>query len=205
MLQLIQKSHLPDFFNKQFIPLFCLFTFACLLTYKKYSPAYIGASIFVIFVYSYFIHIFFHNFPDMINIHINRHHNAEENKNIINRVFNFLLEFVTNIVFFLIFYYFQKIMNINIVPDILIFYYGFIYVTVHNINYSIFHTSEQHVIHHKTTDDDTVKTYNYGPDLADHIFNTSYYKNKFENYVHIIPNILLSFLVTYYYFKPQLF
>ena len=96
-------------------------------------------------------------------------------------------------------------MNIDIVPNILIFYYGFIYVTAHNINYSIYHTSEQHVIHHKTTDDDTVKTLNYGPDLADHIFNTSYYKNKFEDYVHIIPNILLSFLVTYYYYKPQLF
>jgi len=205
MLHLIQKSHLPDFFNKQFIPIFCLFTLSCLLTYKKYSPFYTGISIIILFVYSYFIHIAFHNFPDIINIHVNHHHNAEENKNIINRILNFLLETVTNIIFFLIFYYFQKIMNINLVPDILIFYYAFIYVTVHNINYSIYHTAEQHVLHHKTTDNADVKTYNYGPDLADHIFNTNYYKNKFENYTHIIPNILLSFLITYYLYKPVLF
>ena len=138
MLHLIQKTHLPNFFNKQFIMFFYFFIFALLLTHKKYSPIYIGFSIFVIFFYSYFIHIAFHNFPDIINLHVNHHHNAEENKIIINKILNFLLEFVTNIIFFVLFYYFQQITNIHLVPNIIILYYGFIYVTVHNINYSFF-------------------------------------------------------------------
>ena len=83
MLHLIQKTHLPNFLNKQFIPIFCFFVFAFLLTHKKYSPIYIGFSIFVIFYYSYFIHIAFHKLPDIINLHVNHHHNAEENKIII--------------------------------------------------------------------------------------------------------------------------
>ena len=205
MIHLIQKTHLPDFLNKQFIPNFVFFVFAFLLTHKKYSPISVVFAISIIFVYSYFIHIAFHNLPNIINIHINQHHNNEINKNIINRILNLLLEFVTNIFFFVLFYYFQNLLNIHLVPNIIIFYYGFVYVTVHNINYSIYHTAEQHVLHHKTTDNADVKTYNYGPDLADHIFNTNYYKNKFENYTHIIPNILLSFLITYYLYKPVLF
>ena len=204
MLHLIQKTHLPNFLNKQFIPVFCFFVFAFLLTHKKYSPIYIGFSIFVIFYYSYFIHIAFHKLPDIINLHVNHHHNAEENKIIINKILNFLLEFVTNIIFFVLFYYFQQITNIHLAPNIIIFYYGFIYVTVHNINYSFFHVADEHVLHHKSTDDDRVKTCNYGPDLADHIFNTNC-NETFENYNHIIPNTLISFLITYYFYKPQLF
>ncbi len=50
-------------------------------------------------------------------------------------------------------------------------------------------------MHHKTTDDEEVKTCNYGPDLADHIFNTNCRKTTFENYNHIIPNTLMSFLI----------
>ena len=205
MLHLIQKSHLPNFLYNQFILFFCVVVFGCLLTHKKYSPIHIGFSIMIMFIYSYFIHIVFHNFPNIINTHINHHHNVEENKNIINKIINFLLEFVTNIIFFLIFYYFQKITNIHLVPNIIIFYYGFIYVTVHNINYSIYHVADQHVLHHKTTDNDKIKTCNYGPDLADHIFNTSCSKTTFENYNHIMPNTLLSFLITYYFYKPELF
>jgi hypothetical protein len=90
------------------------------------------------------------------------------------------------------------------VPEIIIFYYGFLYTTVHIINYSIFHTANEHVLHHDTTDDNTVKTCNYGPDLMDKIFETNY-SNKFENYNHIIPNIMMSFLITYYFYKPTLF
>lgn len=204
MLHLLQKNYLPMFFRNQFIPNFTVFILGLLLTYKKYSPIVVGISIIILYFYSYFIHILFHNFPEIINIHVNRHHNYEENKNIISRAFNLFIEFLTNILFFVIFYYFQKLLGIHFVPEIIIFYYGFIYVTVHNINYSIFHAAEQHVLHHKTTDDTKIKTCNYGPDLVDHIFNTNC-NTKFENYNHIIPNTLMSFLITYYFFKPTLF
>ena len=204
MLHLLQKNYLPMFFRNQFIPNFTVFILGLLLTYKKYSPIVVGISIIILYFYSYFIHIVFHNFPEIINIHVNHHHNYGENKNIIKRAFNLFIEFLTNILFFVIFYYFQRLLGIHFVPEIIIFYYGFIYVTVHNINYSIFHTAEEHVLHHKTTDDIKIKTCNYGPDLVDHIFNTNC-NTKFENYNHIIPNTLMSFLVTYYFYKPTLF
>ena len=80
-------------------------------------------------------------------------------------------------------------------------YYGFIYVSVHIINYSLFHASPEHVIHHNSSN--SSKIYNFGPDLIDHIFYTNY-SNTFENYNHIIPNILMAFLVTYYFYKPNI-
>jgi hypothetical protein len=106
-----------------------------------------------------------------------------------------------NTLMFVCLYIIQNILDFHLVPDIIIFYYGFFYVTVHNINYTIFHASESHVIHHSTIDN---KTYNYGPDVLDHLFNTAY-TNDFENYNHILPNILVAFLVTYYIYKPKLY
>ena len=114
---------------------------------------------------------------------------------------NLSIELVTNIMFFVLFYYIQKILNIDVIPEILIFYYGFIYVTVHIINYSVFNCREAHVLHH-TTSQHLDKTTNYGPDLADHICHTNN-NNNFENYNHIIPNVILSFLTTYCIYKPK--
>ena len=59
-------------------------------------------------------------------------------------------------------------------------------------------------MHHESTASMEKKTCNYGPDLVDHVFNTNC-KEKFENYNHIIPNTLMSFLITYYLYKPELF
>ena len=104
--------------------------------------------------------------------------------------------------FFVIFYFIQKLLNIDFVPNIIIVYYALIYVSVHIINYSVFHLAKSHVIHHETTTEEK-KTCNYGPDFADHLFGTNYDDN-FENYNHIIPNILMAFLITYYLYKPQI-
>lgn len=204
MLHLLSKNYLPNFLHNQFIPNFCVLILAFLLTYKKYSPLITGISILILYIYSYFIHIAFHNLPNILNIHVNHHHNYEENKNILKRILNAVFEISTNILFFIIFYYVQRALNINLVPEILIFYYGFIYVSVHNINYSFYHAAKEHVMHHKSTDDITKETCNYGPDLVDHLFNTNC-KETFENYNHIIPNTLMSFLITYYLYKPILF
>ena len=205
MIHLIKKQHFPNFLYNQFIPILFYFILAILLTYKKYNPLNTWLSILILYFYSYFIHIAFHNFPDMINIHINHHHNREENKNIINKIINLVLELFTDIMFFVIFYYLQKLLNVNFVPNILIFYYGFIYVTTHIVNYSIFHAAKEHISHHKSTDENKESACNYGPDFIDHLFNTKCDKNTFENYNHIIPNILISFLLTYYLYKPELF
>jgi len=205
MFQILLKDKLPYFFRNQFIPNFIVFILGILLTYKLYSPLLISASIIILYFYSYFIHIIFHYFPDIINIHINRHHNSEENNEPVLKTINLLIELFANIMFFVIFYYIQKLLSIRFVPEIILFYYGFIYVSVHIINYSIFHKARAHVLHHRSSEQaDKNKTCNYGPDLVDHIFNTNC-DEKVENYNHIIPNTMISFLITYYLYKPQLF
>jgi hypothetical protein len=202
MNNLLNKSHLPNYFHNQFIPSFLVLIFALLLGNKQYSPLRISISIAILFYYSYFIHRLFHNFPDLINVHKAFHHNTDlNNDTIIATIFCLVIELFVNILFFVIFYFIQKLLNISYVPNMLIFYYAFIYTTVHIINYSIFHISPEHMNHHKTSNNNT--SYNYGPDLVDHIFNTNYSDN-FENYNHIIPNTLLSFLITYYFYKPNM-
>jgi len=201
MIEIISKSSLPNYFNNQFIPSFMVFIIALILGYKNYSPVLIALSISILYVYSYLIHRIFHNFPDNINIHMKFHHDKVNNKNIFMRCFNLLIELIVNIMFFVLFYMIQKLLHINLVPEIFIFYYGFIYVSVHIINYSLFHASPEHVIHHETSA--CKKIYNYGPDLIDHIFRTNS-SCKFENYTHLIPNILMAFLLTYYFYKPNL-
>ena len=154
---------------------------------------------------SYFIHKLLHYLPNIINLHLNAHHNSDENPNILYKFLNLSIELFTNIMFFVIFYFIQKILKINFVPEIVIFYYGFIYVSIHIINYSIFHVSKTHVLLHETASKiEKNKTCNYGPDLADHAFKTNC-NNNVENYNHILPNILMAFLLPYYFYKPQIF
>jgi hypothetical protein len=78
-------------------------------------------------------------------------------------------------------------------------FYGLLYISVHIINYSIFHTSEKHIKHHITSNK-TLSPQNYGPDFIDHIFGTNS-DEEFENYNHILPNILISFIITYYIYE----
>ena len=205
MLHLFHKDKLPNIFSNQFIPNFITFIFAFILTHKKYSPILTGISIFILYFYSYFIHKLLHYLPNMLNLHLNNHHGSNKNNDLLYNFLNLSIELFTNIMFFVIFYYIQKILQINFIPEIIIFYYGFIYVSIHIINYSIFHASKTHVLHHETANKiQKNKTCNYGPDLVDHIFKTNY-NNKVENYNHILPNILMAFLLTYYFYKPQIF
>lgn len=201
MLAFLHKSILPNYFNNQFIPSFTVYIVGLLLGYKKYSPLLISLSLVILYFYSYFIHRLFHNLPNIINLHMKYHHDKNNDDNTFMKYFNLVIELIMNIGFFVIFYLIQKLLYIDIVPEIFIFYYGFIYVTIHIVNYSLFHSSLEHVIHHNSCSNN--KVYNYGPDLVDHFFNTNY-SNDFENYTHLIPNILLSFLITYYLYKPKI-
>lgn len=201
MIEILTKNRFPNYFYNQFIPIFTTFIVALILGYQKYSPIVISVSILILYCYSYFIHRLFHILPDY-NIHIRFHHNVDKNQNKFIKAVYWLIELFLNIMFFVIFYFIQKFLRIDFVPKIMIFYYGFIYVTVHVINYSLFHASNKHIIHH-TSCNDKLKVYNYGPDLVDHIFGTSS-STDFENYNHLMPNILMSFLITYYFYKPKI-
>jgi len=131
------------------------------------------------------------------------HHNVEENKTKFINAVEWLIELFVNIMFFVLFYFIQTFLRIDFVPEIIIFYFGFIYVTIHVINYSLFNISQKHVIHHTSYNKNT-KLYNYGPDFVDHLFATNS-SAEFENYDHLIPNGLISFLITYYLYNPKIF
>ena len=191
----LYKDYISNLLANQFIPNCLIGLFGCLLTYKTYSPLASLIQISILNLVFYFIHVELHKLPKIVNVHMNCHHNYEDNKNNINRMCN--LQKIIN-------YFFYELFNITLPPEILVFYYGFIYVSTHIINYSIFHAAKEHVIHHESTENPNSKTYNYGPDLADHIFGTNS-DNTFENNHHIIPNILISFLISYYVFRPALF
>ena len=195
-MSIIDKYKLPNFFYNQFIPNTIVCVLGIYLTIDKYTPIHSLISIFILFFYSYFIHFLFHKFPDIINIHMKIHH--KKTNTLFEKYINLLIETIVNILFFIIFYFLQKIINFEFVPTILIVFYGLIYVSVHIINYSIYHTTEKHIKHHTSSNSDNL-TKNYGPDIVDHLFGTNS-DNKFENYNHILQNILVSFLVTYYIF-----
>ena len=199
--ELFTKKVLPNLFYFQFCVLYLVYILALILTYNTYSPIITTLSMMILFVYSYFIHILFHNLPDKINIHLLFHHNHTENN--FKFIINLMIELITNIMFFVFFYILQNLTNIHFVPNILILYYSILYISVHIINYSIFHLGNNHHLHHLSSDKKQ-NACNYGPDLLDHFFNTSC-DNKYENYCHIIPNVLLAFLITYYIYKPKIF
>jgi len=65
-----------------------------------------------------------------------------------------------------------------------------LYISVHNINYTFFHTSPEHERHHTNT------KYGYAPDFIDMMVGTKNPLDKGpENYMTAIPNIILSTIV----------
>ena len=191
------KEEMNKYFKYQFITFLILGILGIILTYKICSPIITIIVLNILALYSYFIHIFLHIHSDnFLNIHSIFHHNNTNTNFFINAI-NWIMEIINNILMFLPLYLFKIIFKLNFIPDILILYYIIIYVSVHNINYTIFHASENHSFHHKIKN-----PCNYGPDVFDHLFKTNY-NNNFENNSHMLPNIFFSFLITYYLFKPN--
>lgn len=197
MYNVLKKETLPKIFSNQIITAIIAYIGGVLLTYKLFSPFKVVLSVFILYVYSYFIHRLFHLFPKQINIHMNFHHDHRENQSYLEKYVNLFVECISNILFFVLFYYIQRGLFIDYVPTIIIFYYGFIYTSIHIVNYSLFHTANSHVQHHEN------KVCNFGPDVLDHLFSTNC-DQTIENYNHIIPNILVSFIVTYLVFRPNI-
>jgi hypothetical protein len=66
------------------------------------------------------------------------------------------------------------------------------YITVHNINYSIVRVNNVHRMHHGDVH------YNHGPDVCDILFGTKHpSETTVENTDHYIPNILFGFVFLY--------
>lgn len=202
----LAKKKILEFAKFQFPVILIMVLFGLILTYKKFSPLNTILSLALLYYFSYICHVFAHYKPDSwFNFHMLFHHCKDKNISNQRHIINWFAEVFSNIFMFLVTfmilkYIIQYIFKVDFVPAILIFYYGIIYVTAHNINYSIFHVSESHIIHHKKAN--SKGACNYGPDIFDHIFGTNY-NSKLENIWHLLPNIIISFLITYYLFKPN--
>ena len=189
-----KKRDIREFLINQFMPAVLIITVGMYLVKGKISPPYALFSIIGLYYYSYFIHMFFHILPENINPHYLHHNNKK-----MSRVFNLLIETLTNILFFLILYVFQRIIRYDVFPNILILYYALIYISVHIINFSLFKI-ESHTKHHNKQNN----TYcNYGPDSIDHFLNTNC-DEKWENQIHYLPNILISYIVCSYLFNSKI-
>jgi len=144
----------------------------------------------VIFCYvSYYLLHCFQHYCDLniFNIIHNYHH--DHSHTLLSTITEILLElnFLNTLLPYL------YIFNIQIINTWIIILYTFMYITIHNINYTILRVNKVHNLHHRY-----VKT-NYGPDVCDILFGT---KNNLESTVentdHYIPNIIIGLIIVYF-------
>ena len=180
-----KKKDMKQFLRNQFLTGFVVIVIGCYLVRKKVSPIHSVFAIIGLYFYSYFIHRAYHLIPQNINPHMIHHKNKS-----LPRIINLTIECLTNASFFILLYLFQNFIGYQIFPNMLILYYGIIYVSVHIINFSLF-GNDAHKKHHNEKYN---KYYNYGPDSIDHIMNTNY-DDKWENIIHQLPNILISYII----------
>ena len=199
-INFFNKENYPNYLHNHFMYEVIIVLFGMLLTYKTLSPIYSGLSVIFLMFWVYFMHYLFHILPKSINPHLAYHHNIEQNSTKIGRIISFIVEIFVDIFLFLNLYLIQKFINYDLIPTILIFYYGLIFLTVHNINYSIFHMGN-HPNHH--IGDNTTKSYNFGPDSIDHLLGTNYNSN-YENFYHQLPDVIFAFLTTSYFFNKSI-
>jgi hypothetical protein len=220
MTNFLSKTNLPNYCYTQLLVIAMTFVFGCYLTLETHHPVFAILSIMFLTCYSYFVHYLCHQLPDMINLHIKYHHLPQSSWWI--QYSHLIIETLVNIGFFAVVYGIQHMIKLEVIPTVLIVFYGMIYVSVHIINYSLCHASPKHMIHHRTSgtqkvpfppsvEDSTItppsstshlQTKNYGPDCFDHFFGTND-DETFEDFNHMIPNILVSFFLTWYWSIPK--
>tara|TARA_B100000768_G_C11267127_1_gene371632 strand:- start:53 stop:643 length:591 start_codon:yes stop_codon:yes gene_type:complete len=186
-----KKKDMKHFLRNQFLTGMTLIVVGVYLVRKDVSPIHSFLAIFGLYYYSYFIHRAYHYIPESINPHTIHH----KNKNIA-RIINLMIECLTDMSFFAVLYLFQNLIGYQVFPNILILYYGIVYVSIHIINFSVF-GNENHEKHHNEKDK---KYCNYGPDPIDHIMNTNC-DNNWEDMTHHLPNILVSYLICNYLYN----
>ena len=186
-----KKKDMKHFLRNQFLTGMTLIVVGVYLVRKDVSPIHSFLAIFGLYYYSYFIHRAYHYIPESINPHMIHH----KNKNIA-RIINLMIECLTDMSFFAVLYLFQNLIGYQVFPNILILYYGIVYVSIHIINFSVF-GNENHEKHHNEKDK---KYCNYGPDPIDHIMNTNC-DNNWEDMTHHLPNILVSYLICNYLYN----
>jgi hypothetical protein len=152
-----------------------------IVSYPCISAGFI--TFFGLFVFSYFIHRFSHEYRNIFTI---LHHYHHENDNFFSHFSQIILELSLCIMVVPLYYLGNHYIGHNYIDLWTVFLFILFYSTVHNYNYGQLRVNDVHYLHHKE-----IHT-NIGPDLCDIIFNTKNKKNtEVENTNHYIPNILI--------------
>lgn len=130
-----------------------------------------------------YLRLFVQYFCKLIDFHDEIHHDTSINKEFSNVATEFALNFYVQAGAFMVVFYIIQQMNLYVIA-----LWGFMYATIHNINYVLF-PSNTHILHHVD------KTTNYGIDIWDIIFNTKFdgdmSLNKLENINHYAINTII--------------
>jgi hypothetical protein len=167
-----KKLHiLTKWFNTTVLGVVIIDLFAILLVTPEWN---IFAALFAIhfmYFWVYIVHMSLHWFYNndilrWMNTHLMYHHQDKDCK-FLDRRTELFFEFFTDMAMCLSPLFIQYVSGLWFVPPSIILLYGFIYTSVHMINYSIY-GSDTHRRHHEDP------TKNFGVDAIDHLFGTNY-------------------------------
>ena len=163
-----------------------MFIAAGILSYPDITSAII--SVIFCYIWYYVIHRIQHSFGiNITNIIHNYHH--DHSRTFLSDLTEIILEinFLNSILPYL------YIFDVQIINIWVILLYTFMYITIHNINYTRLRVNNVHRHHHQG-----INT-NHGPDVCDILFGTkSELDTEVENTDHYIPNIIIGFIIVYF-------
>jgi len=140
------KSSLSNYFKYAFIPYFIIYILAVLLT-PSTSSIITMFTYALLILYTYLFHILLHLVPYPFDLHL-RYHHAEEFQNSTEELIAFWIEVLVDSGMFVIFYFIKEALSLKFLDNRVIVFIGMMYVSVHMINYSTFHVSPSHCLHH---------------------------------------------------------
>ena len=142
------------------------------------------------FIYSYINdyigHMFIHDELFYFTPYSILHQQHHKNNSTITYLLNILSDFSMPSFMLL-----PKFFGIPINPWSVLFN-SIIYTSVHYINYTIFHVNPYHEKHHIQMNT------NYSPAILDSIFDTKHVDSRLENTLHMIPNMIVAFILTFW-------
>lgn len=144
------------------------------------------------FVYSYLLHKATHIDINLFSIAHHYHHDA-----IPPTIFSTIIELIAELGILSVcipLWIIDYIWNVHLINEWVVLFFTLLYISVHNINYSILHVNNSHKLHHEN-----VYT-NIGPDFCDILFQTKHPEDDdVENMYHYIINLIICAVVILFF------